>query len=107
MAVICVTKTSGDTTALISSNTTKDTKCKWGEVLPKKDDCNACICYEGEVHCTNLPCDIKQRMDGTPECEVGQPWIKLDECNSCFCDDGKLECSDYICIRGNYMEIVS
>ncbi|XP_022823916.1 kielin/chordin-like protein [Spodoptera litura] len=65
--------------------------CVPGQPVRSPDKCNSCICYEGEIFCTNLPCPA-------PNCTNGETIPNPDPCNKCMCDNNKVACSDLICI---------
>ncbi|CAH1634849.1 unnamed protein product [Spodoptera littoralis] len=69
----------------------KMSHCVPGQPVPSPDKCNSCICYEGEIFCTNLPCPA-------PACTNGETLPNPDACNKCMCDNNKVACSDLICI---------
>lgn len=86
-----------------------------------RDNCNTCLCHNGEVQCTLLACGQEQpsqeeapyvdgiRLPNEPTegsaCvyadqyfSEGDQFSAEDGCNSCVCSDGNVSCTAVACL---------
>ncbi|ETE60745.1 von Willebrand factor C and EGF domain-containing protein, partial [Ophiophagus hannah] len=75
------------------------------EFNPDGDNCTICVCRQGEVECSFIPCPTP----GCPRCfiddngiefPVGQIWSPGDPCELCICQaDGSVSCKRTDCLE--------
>ncbi len=84
-----------------------------------RDNCNTCLCQNGEIECTLLSCDYEEPVDEAPvidgirlpnkpthgsDCYYedqyfsdGDQFRAIDGCNSCICSGKEVACTDMAC----------
>lgn len=105
-------------------NNYEETTCSYNGVTYEsgdnfRDNCNTCLCQNGEIQCTLMACDYEEPKDTAPvidgirlpnEPTYGSACVyedqhfsendqfrAIDGCNSCICSGGNVACTSMEC----------
>uniref|UniRef100_A0A2A4JYG7 VWFC domain-containing protein n=1 Tax=Heliothis virescens TaxID=7102 RepID=A0A2A4JYG7_HELVI len=75
----------------------KERECVSGEPIPEPDECNTCICFEGNIYCTHKQCNEKDEYEESQCTKDTGAILRPDSCNICSCADGHMRCTANEC----------
>ncbi|MCA9521717.1 MAG: hypothetical protein KC609_12120 [Myxococcales bacterium] len=68
-----------------------------GQTVVAVDGCNKCTCFDGQLVCTAMVCDMGCTYEGK-RFPTGATFDAADGCNSCMClYHGKVVCTEILC----------